>query len=371
MATEEKPLRVGIIGTGQIAQTHMKNYSALAGVEMVACADIDEGAARRSAETYKIPHVYRDFREILSRGDIDAVDICLHNNYHMPATVAALEAGKHVYCEKPMAGSYRDAVTMYQAARRLDKKLHIQFFTLYSDETRAAKELIELGELGELYHARSTGFRRRGRPYVDGYGTATFVQKQHAAGGALYDMGTYHIAQALYLLGNPQVVRVSGKTYQKIDMDAKRQKAADYDVEELGLGFVRLAGGVTLDIIEAWAVHLDGLEGSSILGVKGGVRLHPFGFFKSYGHLDVNGVVSLDRARFRWDNVRGDGKHFASSQAHWVAALQGKVDLLPTAELALSAMLISEGIYLSERMGREVTAQEIEESSQSTASALP
>ena len=211
MAKEEKPIRVGIIGTGQIAQTHMKNYSALAGVEMVACADIDEGAARRLAETYKIPHVYRDYREVLSRGDIDAVDICLHNNYHMPATVAALEEGKHVYCEKPMAGSYRDAVTMYQAARRLDKKLHIQFFTLYSDETRAAKELIDLGELGELYHARSTGFRRRGRPYVDGYGTATFVQKQHAAGGALYDMGTYHIAQALYLLGNPQVVRVSAR----------------------------------------------------------------------------------------------------------------------------------------------------------------
>ena len=99
-------------------------------------------------------------------------------------------------------------------------------------------------------------------------------------------MGTYHIAQALFLLGNPKVERVTGKTYQKIDMDSARQASSSYDVEELGLGFVRFAGDVTLDIIESWAVHLDTIEGSSILGSKGGVRLHPFGFFRSFGNLD-------------------------------------------------------------------------------------
>jgi predicted dehydrogenase len=369
MSIDEK-IRVGIIGTGQIAQSHMKNYAALENVEIVACVDINEAAARKSAETYKIAHVFTNFRDLLARADIDAVDVCLHNNYHMPATVAALEAGKHVYCEKPMAGSYVDARTMLDQAKKHQKKLHIQFFTLYSDETRAARELIAAGELGEIYHARSTGFRRRGRPFVDGYGTANFVQKRHAAGGALYDMGTYHIAQALFLLGNPQVERITGKTYQKIDMDAARQATSSYDVEELGLGFVRFAGDVTLDIIESWAVHLDTFEGSSILGSKGGIRLHPFGFFRSFGHLDVNGTVNLESARFRWNNVRGDGAHFSSSQAHWVAALRGKVDLLPSAEVALNTMLISEGIYLSERLGREVTVEEVEKSSVSTAVAL-
>src|SRR5882672_5367913 len=362
MSIEEKKIRVGIIGTGQIAQTHMKNYAALEDVEIVACADINEAAARKSADTYKIAHVYTNFRDLLARSDIDAVDVCLHNNYHMPATVAALEAGKHVYCEKPMAGSYCDARAMLEQAKKHQKKLHIQFFTLYSYETRAARELILAGELGELYHARATGFRRRGRPYVDGYGTATFVQKRHAAGGALYDMGTYHIAQALFLLGNPKVERIAGKTYQKIDMDPKRQETSAYDVEELGLGFVRFAGDMTLDIIESWAVHLDTLEGSSILGSKGGVRLHPFGFFRSFGHLDVNATVNLEGARFRWNNVRGDGQYYGSSQAHWVASLCGKVDLLPSAEVALSTMLISEGIYLSDKLGREVTAEEVEKS---------
>ena len=98
--------------------------------------------------------------------------------------------------------------------------------------------------------------------------------------------------------------------------------------------------------------------------------MHPFGFFRSFGNLDVNGTVNLEAARFRWNNVRGDGAYYGSSQAHWVAALRGKVNLLPSAEVALNTMLISEGIYLSERLGREVTVEEVEKSSVSTAIAL-
>jgi predicted dehydrogenase len=366
----DNPIRIGIIGCGQIAQHHMKTYAKIPGAQMIACFDINEETARKSAETYGIPNVCTNFHEMLARENMDAIDVCLHNNLHMPATVAALEAGKHVYCEKPMAGSYRDAVTMLRTARERGRNLHIQLSTLYLNETRAAKELIDAGELGEVYHARSTGFRRRGRPYVDGYGTPTFVQKRNSAGGALYDMGVYHIARMLYLLGNPAVERISGKTYQKIDMDAGRRETSGYDVEELGLGFVRFAGDLTLDLIESWAINLESFEGSSIVGSKGGVRLNPFGFFRSVGELDVNGTTNLDSARFRWDNVRGDGNVYGDSQHHWIAALQGRVPLLPTAEIALNTMLISEGIYLSDRLRREVTVQEVEEASVSTAVAI-
>jgi predicted dehydrogenase len=352
-------IRIGVIGTGQIAQKHFATYATIPEVELVACADLNPDAARKSAEVYKIPHVYSRFEELLKRDDIDAVDVCLHNNLHRAATVAGLEAGKHVYCEKPMAGSYADAKAMADTAARTQKKLHIQLSTLYSNETRAAKELIDLGELGELYHARSSSARRRGRPYVDGYGTPSFVQKAHAAGGALYDMGVYHIAQLLYLLGNPSVERVTGKTYQQVAMDAARRMHSQYDVEELGTGFVRLAGGVTLDIIEAWALHVDSLEASYVFGSKAGVRLQPFGFFKSYGHLNLDAGLDLGSAKVRWDSVTDTGRYYAGSQQHWVGALLGRVPLLPTADIALNTMLISEGIYLSEALGREVTAEEI------------
>ncbi len=268
------PVRIGILGCGQIAQQHMATYAKIPDAKMVAFADINEEAARTCGEQYGAEYG-TNFRDLLARDDIDAVDVCLHNNFHMPATVAGLEAGKHVYCEKPMAGSYADAKTMLDTALAVGKHLHIQLATLYSNETRAAKTLIESGELGNVYHARSTGHRRRGRPYVDGYGTPTFVQKRNSAGGALYDMGVYHISQILYLLNNPVVERITGKTYQQVDMDAKRREISGYDVEELGMGFVRFAGDATLDIIEAWAINLDSFEGSYLVGSKGGVRLQP------------------------------------------------------------------------------------------------
>jgi len=362
-----RPIRIGMIGIGQIGKIHLQHYAQITGAEIVAAADINDAELQRVAQQYNIPFTTTDFRQLLERDDIDAIDVCLHNNLHAPVTIAALEAGKHVYCEKPMAGAYVDALAMYEAALRTGKKLSIQLATLFSKETKAAKRLIDEGYLGKLYHARSTGFRRRGRPYVDGYGTASFVQKAVAAGGALYDMGVYHIAQVLYLLGLPQVERISGKVYQETDMDPRRREISGYDVEELGLGFVKCADGVTINIIEAWAIHLDSFEGSYIVGSNGGIRLHPFGYFSTVADMDMNATFDLNGADWRWHQLNDNADAYDSPQHHWIAALQGRVELLPTAEVALATMLISEGIYLSDRLGREVTAEEVQQMSQSTA----
>jgi predicted dehydrogenase len=197
-------IRIGCIGVGQIGKHHLDNYAKVPGAELVAIADVNAAELERVGEAYGIPHRFTDFRKLLERDDIQAVDVCLHNNLHQPVTVAALEAGKHVYCEKPMAGSYIDAEAMYSKAQESGLKLSIQARLLFVNETRAARAIIDQGLLGRCYHARSYGFRRRGRPYVDGYGTPTFVQKEVASGGALYDMGVYHIMQMLYLLDNPQ-----------------------------------------------------------------------------------------------------------------------------------------------------------------------
>jgi predicted dehydrogenase len=248
--------------------------------------------------------------------------------------------------------------------------LSIQLSTLFARETKLARRLIERGELGRLYHARSAGHRRRGRPFVDGYGTATFVQKRHSAGGALYDMGVYHIAQLLYLLDIPAIERISGKTYQETGMDEGRRAASGYDVEELGLGFVRFAGGVTLDIIEAWAVHLDAFGGSCVLGSKGGLRLNPLSFHTTLHDMEVNTSFEAETTDWRWHQLDESASAFDGPQPHWVAALQGRVPLLPTAEIARNVMLISEGIYLSNSLGREVEADEVRAGSRSTAAAV-
>ncbi len=366
----EKKTKIGIIGVGQIGKGHVRTYMSMPHVEIAGIADINEAEAQRVAAENGIDSVYTDFRELLARDDIVAVDVCLHNNFHMAATVAALKAGKHVFCEKPMAGAYIDAEKMLTTARECGRMLSIQNREYFINEAKAVKALIDGGHLGKLYHARSTGYRRRGRPFVDGYGSPLFVNKETASGGALYDMGVYHISTVLYLLGNPDVLRISGKTYQEIEMDSARKERSNYNVEELGLGFVRLADNITLDIIEAWAIHLDAFEGSYVVGAEGGVRLDPFGYFHSAGDLDLNSTANLQMFDFRLHNVRELGDVYDGTQQHWTAAVEGRVELLPTAEIALNCMLISEGIYLSNQLGREVSADEVRAASVSTAVAI-
>ncbi|MCR2821237.1 Gfo/Idh/MocA family protein [Lederbergia panacisoli] len=369
-----RKIRIGVIGVGQIGKSHLNNYANIPDAEIVAVCDVNEQEARRVAEQYNIPSVYTDFRELLSREDIEAVDVCLHNNFHAPMTIAALEAGKHVYCEKPIAGTYYDGKRMVEAAKETGKMLHIQLGTLYRKETKAAKALIDGGKLGNIYHARSTGFRRRNRPFVDGYGTKFFTKKETATGGALIDMGVYHIAQMLYLLDLPTPTRISGKVYQEMDMDPKRRAESDFDVEELALGFVKFQNNLTLDIIESWSVHLGGFEGPSILGSKGGIRLPVFGegsqnqfsFHSTVCDMDMDSTVNLDLLDYRWHNLRENEDAYDSSQHHWIAALQGRVELLPTAQIALQTMLISDGIYLSDKRGEEVSAEELDTLATST-----
>ncbi len=360
-------IRLGIIGVGQIGKQHLNNYAKIPGAELVAAADLNTAELAKVAAEFHIPNTYSDFRELLARDDLDAVDVCLHNNFHAPVTNAVLASGKHCYCEKPMAGSFVDAKSMLDTARSTGRKLSIQLSTLFAKETKLAKRLIDKGELGPVYHARSSGFRRRGRPFVDGYGTPTFVQKRNSAGGALYDMGVYHIAQMLYLLGAPAVQRISGKVYQETGMDAGRRASSGYDVEELGLGFVKFAGGLTLDIVESWAIHLNSFEGSSIVGAKGGIRLNPFSFHTTLQDMELNATFETDSIDWRWHQLDENQSAYDGAQNHWIAALQGRVPLLPTAEIALQTMLISEGIYLSDRLGHEVGADEVLAESKSTA----
>ncbi len=359
--------RIGIIGTGQIGKRHIERYADIEGVEIVAIADADEKEVARVAEKHGIAKTYTDFRELLKRDDIEAVDVCLHNNLHSPVTIESLRAGKHVYCEKPIAGTYADGKAMAEEAKAQGKMLHIQLAQLYSMETKAAKKLITEGALGKLYHARVVGFRRRGRPFVDGYATANFVKKEVAAGGALIDLGGYQISQMLYLLGLPAVSRVSGKIYQETSMDEERRKSSGYNVEEFATGFVRCKTGLTIDILEAWAAHMGAYQGGSILGATGGIQLDPFSYHTTFCDLEMNSTFELGAVNTRWNRTHPNEDAYESSQHHWIAVLQGRVELLPTAQLALNTALISEGIYLSDREDREVTVDEVEEKSISTA----
>ena len=353
-------VRIGIIGAGQIGNYHLHNYAAIPEAEVVAICDVREDAAQRAAQQYQIPNIYTDYLELLRRDDIDCVDVCLHNYLHAPVTITALEAGKHVYCEKPMAWTYSDSKAMFEAAQRSGKMLHIQLASIYQKDTKAAKRLLDDGHLGKVYYLKCFTHRRRNRPFVDGYGTKEFVNASTSGGGTLLDMAIYSLGRMLYLMDAPEVVTMSGVHYQETDMYADRRAASGYNVEELGIGLARLANGVTLFLESTWAAHSAPPEGDQILGSRGGIRLEPFTYFTTMSDMEMDGTFDLDTADWRWHQVNPLAEGYDSSQKHWIWAQLGRVPLLDTARYALRASQITEGIYLSAQKGCEVTAAEID-----------
>ena len=370
-----KEIRIGIIGTGIIAGGHMQAYGGIPGVKVVAACDIIPEKLDKFCEQHKIENKYADFRELLKRDDLDAVDVCLHNNLHMPVTKAVLTAGFHCYCEKPMAGSYADAKAMADIAEKLGKKLHIQLSTLYTPQARCAKKFIDDGNLGKIYHARSYGYRRRGRPFVDGYAEKEFNSKYWAAGGALYDMGVYHISLLNFLLGVPKVLRVSGQIYQELKMDEKRRAESGFDVEELGCGFVKFENNLTMDILESWAIHAGEFPPSMIAGSEGGLSIWPHAradgstltYYNEISGYPVTTSIDINAEQYRRRKIDPTLELYENPQTVWVAAMRGQCPWPETTKIALNTMLISEGIFMSGKLGREVTYDEIVNNSESLA----
>jgi predicted dehydrogenase len=354
-------LRVGIIGTGQIGKQHLARYAELPDVEIVAVCDLRMDEATRVANLYNIGYVTPDYHELLRRDDIDSIDVCLHNRLHMPVSIDALESGKHVYCEKPMTWTYAEAKMMRAASERTGKKLYIQVGTIFQPETRAEQRLINDGWLGKLYYVKCYTFRRRNRPFVDGYGTAQFVNKETSGGGTLLDMAIYSLGRMMYLIGSPEVISVSGASYQETDMYADRRQSSGFNVEEMGVAIVRLAGGITLFLESSWAMHSGEPEGDSLMGSKGGVKLEPFTFYSTVGDMEMDGTFDLKTADWRWHQVDPLVEAYDNPQKHWVWGLQGRVPLLDTTKYAMRASQIIEGVYMSAKSGCEVTAAEIEQ----------
>ena len=364
-------LRVGIIGTGLVGRRHIHRYQSMHDdVEIVAVADINVADAQRIGQENGIPYVFSNYHDLLNIDAIDSVDVCLPNFLHAPVTIAALETGKHVYCEKPMAPTSAEAQTMYDTAQRTGKKLAVQLRTLFSKETRTAKYLIEEGALGRTYYAKTSRYLRRARVYVDGYATPHFVQKEQSGGGALIDVGVYQIARMVYLLDNPEIETVTASTFQLLDMDEKRRRESGYNVEELGAGLVRFKGDITMFVETAWAVNLDGGDGDCIMGSKGGLRLEPLAFYvdtKSdesaqkpftfytdvYGiEADVHFNIEAYERRMRLLGYMGEG--YDDPQQHFVWGVLGRIKMIDTGAIGLTVVSIIEAMYRSAEERREI-----------------
>jgi predicted dehydrogenase len=355
-------VNIGIIGAGMIGKYHLETYAKIPEAQVVAVCDIREDEAKSVAAKYGVKHVLTDYHKLLAMDEIQSVDVCVHNFLHAPITIDALKAGKHVYCEKPIAPSYKEAKRMVETAGQSKRKLAVQLVTLHEPCARAAKKVIDEGKLGRIYYAKTSHYRRRGRPFVDGYGMPEFVNPKTGVHGAVCDMSVYHTGRILWLLGNPGVLTVSGATYQELDnMYEDRRKSSGYGVEEFGMALVRLEGGITLFLEEAWACHMDSGDGDRIFGSRGGLKLDPFTYFTTMCDIEVNASADdLEDVDLRWHRCIPGTGDVDEPQRHWISALLGRCELIDTAGITLKASLIFDGIFLSQKLGREVTTAEID-----------
>lgn len=344
-------LKIAVIGAGFAARVvHLPGYAGV-GQPVHAICDLDRERAQTLAQQYKIPNVYTDWREMLEREQPDVVSICLPNVLHREPAIAALEAGAHVLCEKPLATSVAEAREMFDAARKAGKILMAAQHLRFETPARTIKRVIDSGALGEIYHAECNALRRLGIPTW-----GTFHQKSSSVGGPLLDIGVHVLDQAMWLLGNPTPLRVSAVTQRKFgtrpEIAAALRNAWDparFDVEDFGVAFVRLEGGADLILRASWAAHIRQNDWSvTILGTEGGVTTQPPALY----HLR-NGVLATEE----YGNLQPRNTYEAQAR-YFLQAVRGEREPFVKEAETMNVQRILNAAYRSAEEGREVEVEE-------------
>ena len=249
-------LGVGVVGVGGIAHTHYPGWQKSPHTEIVALSDINESLLNKAGDSLGVGRRYLKFEDLLADPDIHIVDICTPSMYHAPLAIAALQAGKHVICEKPLAPEPDDILKMIEARDASGKYLMTAQHFRFGGEARALKAEIDAGILGEVYHARSWMLRRAGYPTGP-----TFCYKKHSGGGPCIDIGVHILDLTLWMMGLPKPVSVTGVTGDKLAKLPGSFSAwggdipRDADVEEFAAAFVRFDTGATLMLEVSWLLH--------------------------------------------------------------------------------------------------------------------
>jgi len=271
-----KKLRVGIIGTGWIAEAHIKSYKNMPDVEIVAGADLIPGKAEAFFKKFGVENVktFNSHKEMLDSVELDAVSICTYNATHADCTIYALNKGVHVLLEKPMCVTLEEAIEIVKAEKKSGKVLSIGFQPRFDANMQMIKKIVQSGVLGEVYYIQTGGGRRRGIPTP--YGT-TFIEKDTAGIGALGDIGCYSLDMVLNAVGYPKPLTVTGYMSDFFGKSPKYANKPEYasifGVDDFAAGFVRLEGGIVLDFRIAWAMHIDTTGDTIILGKEAGLRI--------------------------------------------------------------------------------------------------
>ncbi len=353
-------LRIGIIGCGGIANgKHMPALMKQKDVQMVAFCDIIEERAVKAAKDYGTPDAktYTDYKELLEDKTIDVVHVCTPNKEHSFITIDALEAGKHVMCEKPMAKTYAEAKAMLDAAKRTGKKLTIGYQNRHTPQALYVKQACDEGVLGDIYYANAIALRRRAVPTW-----GVFLNEDEQGGGPLIDIGTHALDLTLWCMNNYKPKMVVGTKYRKLADQTQTANAwGDWDpkeftVEDSAFGFVVMENGATIILQSSWALNiLDANEAAfRLCGTKAGAdtvdgaRINGVKYGRQYVEkpaLNAGGVAFYDGTSASPSDL---------DMAQWINAIRTDSDPCVLPEQALCVTRILEAIYTSSETGKPV-----------------
>ncbi len=279
-------LRIGIIGAGGIAHAHMRAYLSMDDVEIVGASDIVPGKARAFLDEFKLTDVpaFDDNNGLLALRP-DGVSVCTYNTTHHTCAAAAMRAGVHVLCEKPMSVTLDQAAEMARVQKETGMILTIGFQPRYDANMRMVKEIVQSGELGDVYYIQTGGGRRRGIP------GGTFVNKELAGVGCLADIGCYGLDMALNSVGYRRPVTVSAYASDYFGKNPAYFKD-DFTVDDFTCALIRFDDGLVLDFRMSWAMHMDTMGDTLFLGTKAGLKVK-----SPNPHLNWGGA---------WDGSIGD-----------------------------------------------------------------
>lgn len=346
-----KKLKVGIIGLGGIANLHVGGWKAAEHAELVAGCDINQDVFPRWKVEHGIENLTTEPEELINNPDLDIIDICTPNNFHAQQTIAALNAGKHVFCEKPLAPSAEEIRRMIAARDTSGKMLMTGHHFRFTGTARALKAEIDAGSLGDIYHARAWWLRRSGAPV-----RPTFIYKEQASAGVGIDLGVHVIDLALWFMGNPKPVSVTGVAMTQLAVQDRAFSSwggdipKGFNVDEFSAAFVRFENGANLIVEVSWLLHHDSDQDDVqtwLYGTKAGAHWPKCEIY------ETNNILKQHYNRILKSTDETLRPHHQEIVDFTLAITKGGASPVP-AESSLQVQVILEALYKSQGTGREV-----------------
>ena len=341
-------LRCAVIGLG-MGRGHVAGYQSHPGAEVTAIADPDAKRLQSVGDQYGIKNRYASGEEMLRKEKLDVVSVATPNKFHKPLTLAALKAGCHVLCEKPMAMSAAEARAMLAAAEKGGRRLMINFSFRFKEVAQALKSRVDGGVLGDVYFARTIWQRRRGIPGFGGW----FGQKALSGGGPLIDLGVHRIDLALWLMGYPQPVWVMGGTYDHLASALARKQGVKFDVEDFAVGLVKFDNGATLEVEASWAGHIKEHElmETRLLGIRGGL------VYRNVGEgYEFEAEIYTEHEGHHFDaRLHPGGTAVQGAMYHFADCILNDKPHMATGREGLIVMQLLDALYKSASTGRPVS----------------